>query len=112
MLWAETSFEGIEVTEGVQRLTKTETHPFIDLYKGKPTTARVYFTQPEGEAPGPHSPILRGLVDGVELSDSPLLTMRGSGGPAASRMVGTTSMTCKKSLARSTSRSQKVFLAR
>jgi hypothetical protein len=61
-------FEGIEVTQAIQRLVeKKDTEPFIELYKGKPTTVRAYFSQPPDEAPGPHFPVLRGYVNDGEL---------------------------------------------
>ena len=66
------TFEGMEVTQGVQRLVETEDEAFVDLYKGKPTAVRAYFTRPPEEAEGPHFPVLRGFVGGQELPSSPI----------------------------------------
>jgi hypothetical protein len=61
-------FEGIEVTQGVQRVVGTEDERLIDLYKDKPTAARLYLSMPEGESrPGPHFPVIRGRGDGKDL---------------------------------------------
>ena len=67
-------FEGIEVTQGVQRVVGTEDEPLIDLYKDKPTAARLYLSMPEGESkPGPHFPVIRGRRVGSTEDLKPVL---------------------------------------
>jgi hypothetical protein len=73
----------MEVTQGVQRLVETEDEAFVDLYKGKPTTVRAYFTRSPEEAKGPHSPVLRGFVGGRELPSSPIRLKEAYNAPLA-----------------------------